>query len=181
MQQEEKSKKRTSIGKISGIVGIFCNCILAGSKIIIGNFAGSMSIAADGLNNLSDAASSIVTLIGFKIAEKPADKVHPYGHARSEYLASLTVAVMILFIGFELAKSSVEKILHPSPVEFSGAVLCVLLFSIVIKMGMAVYNYKMGRKINSMTLKAIADDSRNDVIATSAVLVATLAEHGVSD
>lgn len=179
MQQEEKSKKRTSIGKISGIVGIFCNCILAGSKIIIGNFAGSMSIAADGLNNLSDAASSIVTLIGFKIAEKPADKVHPYGHARSEYLASLTVAVMILFIGFELAKSSVEKILHPSPVEFSGAVLCVLLFSIVIKMGMAVYNYKMGRKINSMTLKAIADDSRNDVIATSAVLVATLAEHGM--
>ena len=170
MQQEEKSKKRTSIGKISGIVGIFCNCILAGSKIIIGNFAGSMSIAADGLNNLSDAASSIVTLIGFKIAEKPADKVHPYGHARSEYLASLTVAVMILFIGFELAKSSVEKILHPSPVEFSGAVLCVLLFSIVIK---------MGRKINSMTLKAIADDSRNDVIATSAVLVATLAEHGM--
>lgn len=138
-----------------------------------------MSIAADGLNNLSDAASSIVTLIGFKIAEKPADKVHPYGHARSEYLASLTVAVMILFIGFELAKSSVEKILHPSPVEFSGAVLCVLLFSIVIKMGMAVYNYKMGRKINSMTLKAIADDSRNDVIATSAVLVATLAEHGM--
>ena len=126
MQQEEKSKKRTSIGKISGIVGIFCNCILAGSKIIIGNFAGSMSIAADGLNNLSDAASSIVTLIGFKIAEKPADKVHPYGHARSEYLASLTVAVMILFIGFELAKSSVEKILHPSPVEFSGAVLCVM-------------------------------------------------------
>ena len=164
MQQEEKSKKRTSIGKISGIVGIFCNCILAGSKIIIGNFAGSMSIAADGLNNLSDAASSIVTLIGFKIAEKPADKVHPYGHARSEYLASLTVAVMILFIGFELAKSSVEKILHPSPVEFSGAVLCVLLFSIVIKMGMAVYNYKMGRKINSMTLKAIADDSRNDCL-----------------
>ena len=179
MQQEEKSKKRTSIGKISGIVGIFCNFILAGSKIIIGNLAGSMSIAADGLNNLSDAASSIVTLIGFKIAEKPADKVHPYGHARSEYLASLTVAVMILFIGFELAKSSVEKILHPSPVEFSGAVLCVLLFSIVIKMGMAVYNYKMGRKINSMTLKAIADDSRNDVIATSAVLVATLAEHGM--
>ena len=94
MQQEEKSKKRTSIGKISGIAGIFCNCILAGSKIIIGNLAGSMSIAADGLNNLSDAASSIVTLIGFKIAEKPADKVHPYGHARSEYLASLTVAVM---------------------------------------------------------------------------------------
>ena len=179
MQQEEKTKKRTLIGKISGIAGIFCNCILAGSKIIIGNLAGSMSIAADGLNNLSDAASSIVTLIGLKNAEKPADKEHPYGHARSEYLASLSVAVMILFFGFELAKSSVEKILHPSPVEFSGAVLFVLIFSIVIKMGMAVYNYKMGRKINSMTLKAIAEDSRNDVIATSAVLIATLVEHGM--
>ncbi|MGN1205541.1 MAG: cation diffusion facilitator family transporter, partial [Eubacterium sp.] len=147
MAKEENTKNRTSVGKISGIIGIICNCILAGSKIIIGNLAGSMSIAADGLNNLSDAASSIVTLIGFKIAEKPADKEHPYGHARSEYLASLTVAVMIIFIGFELAKSSVDKVLHPSPVEFSGAVLFVLIFSILIKMGMAAYNYIMGKKI----------------------------------
>ena len=179
MSQEQNAKKRTSIGKISGIVGIFCNFILAGSKIVIGNLAGSMSIAADGLNNLSDAASSIVTLIGFKIAEKPADKEHPYGHARSEYLASLTVAVMILFIGFELAKSSVNKILHPSPIEFSAVVLLVLVFSILVKAGMAVYTYKMGKKIKSTTLKAIAEDSRNDVIATSAVLAATLIEHGM--
>ena len=118
---------------------------------------------------LTCATGSAAAAASPTLAPLPA-KSPPYGHARSEYLASLTVAVMILFIGFELAKSSVEKILHPSPVEFSGAVLCVLLFSIVIKMGMAVYNYKMGRKINSMTLKAIADDSRNDVIATSAVV-----------
>ena len=115
----QDSAKRAALGKLSGLVGIVCNVGLAGSKLAVGKLAGSMSITADGLNNLSDAASSIVTLTGFKLAEKPADKEHPYGHARFEYLASLTVSVMILFIGFELAKSSVEKALHPVAVEFS--------------------------------------------------------------
>ena len=113
MKQKNDSAKRATLGKLSGLVGIVCNVCLAGSKLAVGKLAGSMSITADGLNNLSDAASSIVTLTGFKLAEKPADKEHPYGHARFEYLASLTVAVMILFIGFELAKSSLEKVLHP--------------------------------------------------------------------
>ena len=132
----QDSAKRAALGKLSGLVGIVCNVGLAGSKLAVGKLAGSMSITADGLNNLSDAASSIVTLTGFKLAEKPADKEHPYGHARFEYLASLTVSVMILFIGFELAKSSVEKALHPVAVEFSLLSMLVLIASILVKAGM---------------------------------------------
>ena len=136
-----------------------------------------MSITADGLNNLSDAASSIVTLTGFKLAEKPADKEHPYGHARFEYLASLTVAVMILFIGFELAKSSLEKVLHPVTVEFSLLSMIVLIASILVKAEMMIFNTRMGKRIDSTTLLATAADSRNDVLTTTAVLIAALVEH----
>lgn len=170
-------KKRAAIGKISGLIGIACNFLLAGSKIAVGNFAGSTSIVADGLNNMSDAASSAVTLIGFKLAEKPADREHPYGHARFEYLASLVVSAMILVIGLELAQKSVEKIKNPIPVEFSCVTLAVLVFSILMKSGMAVFNSRMGKKIQSTTLIATAADSRNDVVTTTAVLLATLAEH----
>lgn len=170
-------KKRAAIGKISGLIGIACNFLLAGSKIAVGNFAGSTSIMADGLNNMSDAASSAVTLLGFKLAEKPADREHPYGHARFEYLASLVVSAMILVIGLELAQKSVEKIKNPIPVEFSCVTLAVLVFSILMKSGMAVFNSRMGKKIQSTTLIATAADSRNDVVTTTAVLLATLAEH----
>lgn len=174
----QDAKQRAAMGKLSGLVGIICNFGLAGSKLAVGKLAGSMSITADGLNNLSDAASSIVTLTGFKLAEKPADKEHPYGHARFEYLASLTVAVMILFIGFELAKSSVEKVLHPTAVEFSILSMVVLIVSILVKAGMMIFNSRMGKKINSMTLLATAEDSRNDVLTTTAVLIAALIERG---
>ncbi|MFQ6845135.1 MAG: cation diffusion facilitator family transporter [Oliverpabstia sp.] len=160
-----------------GLVGIVCNVCLAGSKLAVGKLAGSMSITADGLNNLSDAASSIVTLTGFKLAEKPADKEHPYGHARFEYLASLTVAVMILFIGFELAKSSLEKVLHPVTVEFSLLSMIVLIASILVKAEMMIFNTRMGKRIDSTTLLATAADSRNDVLTTTAVLIAALVEH----
>ena len=173
----QDSAKRATLGKLSGLVGIVCNVCLAGSKLAVGKLAGSMSITADGLNNLSDAASSIVTLTGFKLAEKPADKEHPYGHARFEYLASLTVAVMILFIGFELAKSSVEKVLHPVAVEFSLLSMIVLIASILVKAGMMIFNTRMGKKIDSTTLLATAADSRNDVLTTTAVLIAALVEH----
>ena len=166
-----------SLGKLSGLVGIVCNVCLAGSKLAVGKLAGSMSITADGLNNLSDAASSIVTLTGFKLAEKPADKEHPYGHARFEYLASLTVAVMILFIGFELAKSSLEKVLHPVTVEFSLLSMIVLIASILVKAEMMIFNTRMGKRIDSTTLLATAADSRNDVLTTTAVLIAALVEH----
>lgn len=182
MEQNEHSKyedpkKRAEIGKMSGLIGIACNFLLAGSKIAVGNFAGSTSIVADGLNNMSDAASSAVTLIGFKLAEKPGRPEHPYGHARFEYLASLVVSAMILVIGLELAQKSVEKIKNPIPVEFSCVTLAVLVFSILMKSGMAVFNSRMGKKIQSTTLIATAADSRNDVVTTTAVLLATLAEH----
>ena len=168
---------RARIGKLSGAVGIICNCLLAAGKLIVGHMTSSMSITADGLNNLSDGASSIVTLLGFKLAEKPADRKHPYGHARIEYIAGLTVAVMILFIGLELGKSSVEKLIDPEPIEFSFTAVWVLCASILVKLFMMLFNLKMGRKINSNTLLATAADSRNDVMTTSAVLAASIVEH----
>ena len=168
---------RARIGKMSGAVGIICNCLLAAGKLIVGHMTSSMSITADGLNNLSDGASSVVTLLGFKLAEKPADRKHPYGHARIEYIAGLTVAVMILFIGLELGKSSVEKFIDPEPIEFSIAAAWVLLASILVKLFMMLFNLKMGRRINSNALLATAADSRNDVMTTSAVLAASIVEH----
>ena len=173
---------RARIGKLSGAVGIICNCLLAAGKLIVGHMTSSMSITADGLNNLSDGASSIVTLLGFKLAEKPADRKHPYGHARIEYIAGLTVAVMILFIGLELGKSSVEKLIDPEPIEFSFTAVWVLCASILVKLFMMLFNLKMGRRINSNALLATAADSRNDVISTgavllSAVLAASIVEH----
>ena len=168
---------RARIGKLSGAVGIICNCLLAAGKLIVGHMTSSMSITADGLNNLSDGASSIVTLLGFKFAEKPADRKHPYGHARIEYIAGLTVAVMILFIGLELGKSSVQKFINPEPIEFSFTAVWVLCASILVKLFMMLFNLKMGRRINSNTLLATAADSRNDVMTTSAVLAASIVEH----
>lgn len=180
MEQEQyrnDPKMRARIGKLSGAVGIMCNCLLAAGKLIAGHMTSSMSITADGLNNLSDGASSIVTLLGFKLAEKPADRKHPYGHARIEYIAGLTVAVIILFIGLELGKSSVEELIDPEPIEFSVTAAWVLFTSILVKLFMMLFNLKMGRKINSNALLATAADSRNDVMTTSAVLAASVAEH----
>lgn len=176
-QYQNNAKLRTRIGKLSGAVGIICNCLLAAGKLIAGHMTSSMSITADGLNNLSDGASSIVTLLGFKLAEKPADRKHPYGHARIEYIAGLTVAVMILFIGLELGKSSVQKFINPEPIEFSFTAVWVLFASILVKLFMMLFNLKMGRRINSNALLATAADSRNDVMTTSAVLAASIVEH----
>lgn len=175
--EQEQYNIRARIGKLSGAVGIICNCLLAAGKLIVGHMTSSMSITADGLNNLSDGASSIVTLLGFKLAEKPADRKHPYGHARIEYIAGLTVAVMILFIGLELGKSSVEKLIDPAPIEFSFTAVWVLFASILVKLFMMLFNLKMGRRINSNALLATAADSRNDVMTTSAVLAASIVEH----
>jgi len=173
----QQPQVRSAVGKLSGLVGIVCNLLLAGGKFVVGILSGSVSITADALNNLSDAASSIVTLIGFKLAEKPADADHPYGHARYEYLSGLAVAVMIIVIGFELAKSSVGKILNPTAVEFSFVTACVLFGSILVKIWLFLFNSKMGKMIHSTTLIATAADSRNDVITTSAVLTAAVVEY----
>lgn len=172
----EEPKVRAAYGRLSGLVGILCNLLLFAGKLIVGTIAGSVSITADAVNNLSDASSSVVTLVGFRIAERPADADHPYGHARVEYISGLGVAALILVIGFELAKTSVEKIFHPQSVEFSLAVAVVLLLSIGVKLWMSLFNGSLGRRIGSPTLQATAADSRNDVISTTAVLAAALVE-----
>lgn len=174
--EPRKPKVRAAVGKLSGIVGIVSNILLFGLKLLVGTISGSVSITADAMNNLSDATSAIVTLIGFKLAEKPADEDHPYGHARYEYLSGLAVAAMIIVIGFELAKTSVQKIFDPTPVEFSAAVAIVLIGSIIVKLWLCLFNRKLGKHIESSALLATSADSRNDAISTSAVLVAALIE-----
>ena len=167
-----QSQVRSDIGKMSGVVGILCNLILFGLKIVVGTISGAVSITADAMNNLSDATSAVVTLVGFKLAEKPADADHPYGHARYEYLSGLAVAGLIVVIGFELAKTSVEKILHPTDVLFSVPVCIVLVLSVLMKLWMSLFNRYLGKYVNSTTLLATSADSRNDAISTTAVLVA---------
>lgn len=131
-QDTDNPKVRSAIGRLSGLVGIACNLLLFAGKLIVGTLTGSVSITADAMNNLSDAASSIVTLVGFKLAEQPANAEHPYGHARFEYLSGLVASAMIVIIGFELAKTSVEKILSPVPVAFSAPLAAVLVLSIAV-------------------------------------------------
>jgi Co/Zn/Cd efflux system component len=133
-------KTRLAVGKLSGVVGIISNLLLFAGKLAAGLLSGSVSITADAMNNLSDASSSIVTFVGFKLAEKPADEDHPYGHARFEYLSGLAVAALIIVIGFELAKTSVQKILNPAAVAFSGLTVAVLVGSIVVKLWLAIFN-----------------------------------------
>lgn len=172
----EDSKVRSAVGRLSGFMGILCNILLCVGKLVIGTVAGSVSITADAMNNLSDAASSIVTLIGFKLAEKPADKHHPYGHARFEYLSGLAVAALILVIGVELGRNSFLKVLAPTPVAFSVPLVIVLGISILGKLWLWSFNRTLGKHIDSGTLLATAADSRNDVISTAAVLAAALIE-----
>lgn len=164
-------KVRARVGKLSGIVGIVCNIVLFALKLTVGTLAGAVSITADALNNLSDATSSVVTLLGFKLAEKPADADHPYGHARFEYLSGLAVAGLIVVIGFELAKSSIEKIIAPSAVSFTAPVWVVLTLSVGVKLWMCLFYRKLGRYVGSTTLIATAADSRNDAISTACVLL----------
>lgn len=166
---------RSAYGKLAGAVGIVCNLLLFAGKLLAGILSGSVAVTADAVNNLSDASSSLVTLLGFKLAERPADEEHPYGHARIEYISGLVVAALILLIGAELAKSSFSKILHPETVEFSLLTLGVLIGSILVKLWMALFCRKLGRRIDSTTLLATSADSRNDVISTAAVLVGCLA------
>ena len=173
----EDPKVRAAIGILSGIVGIVCNVLLCGGKLAVGIATGSVSITADAMNNLSDATSSVVTMLGFRLAERPADEEHPFGHARYEYLSGLAVSALILIIGVELAKSSLDKVLHPAAVEFGWTTAAVLVGSILVKLWMSLFNTRLSKTIHSATLAATAADSRNDVITTSAVLLAALIEH----
>lgn len=168
---------RSAYGSLAGIVGMVCNVLLCLGKLTVGTLFGSIAITADAVNNLSDASSNIVSLLGFKLASKAPDAEHPYGHGRFEYLAGLVVSVTILGIGFSLLKESVVKVLHPTAVTFSWLTVCVLAASILVKLWMSVFNRKIGQLIASDTLLATAADSRNDVISTGVVLAAAVLCH----
>ena len=170
-QNHQSPVVRGAIGKLSGIVGILCNVILFLSKFAVGFLAGSAAVMADAVNNLLDASSSIVTLLGFRMAQRPADQGHPYGHGRYEYLAGLLVAGIILLSGGDQARTAVEKILHPSAADFSGITFVVLFVSVGIKLWMCVFYKKLGKQIQSTTLLAASIDSRNDVLASGSVLL----------
>ncbi|MDO5331234.1 MAG: cation diffusion facilitator family transporter [Bacillota bacterium] len=167
-------KTRESYGAVAGMVGIISNIILCVFKIGTGLIFSSIAILADGINNLADASGSLITLVGFKLAGKKPDKDHPYGHGRTEYLSGLVVSVMVLAIGLSLLKTSIEKTIHPQPLEFSILTIVVLVVAIAIKLWQASFNVSIGKLIESDALIATGADSRNDVISTSAVLLSVI-------
>ena len=173
----ERPEVRKRYGFFSSIVGIICNVILFASKLAIGLIAGSISIVSDGVNNLSDCATCIVTMFGYKMAAKPADRDHPFGHGRIEYISGLFVAVMIILMAYELIKDSIGKILHPELPKFSSLVAVILVVSIGVKIYMYFYNRSIGRKIESATMIATAKDSLSDTFSTMVVLASALAAH----
>ena len=168
---------RKAYGVLCGAAGIGLNILLFLGKFFAGTLAGSIAITADAFNNLSDAGSSFVTMLGFQLAGQKPDSDHPFGHGRIEYLSGLGVSLLILLMGFELAKSSIGKILHPEPVEFDLLVLAILAVSIAVKLYMFFYNHRLGKKLNSSAMLATAMDSLSDTVATTAVLIATLVGH----
>lgn len=168
----DSPKTRAAYGTLSSFVGIFCNIILFIAKYIVGTLSNSISIISDAFNNLSDSASCIITLFGYKISSKPADKDHPFGHGRMEYLTSLIISAIIVFVGLELFKGSLQKLLNPEEVKFSIAALVSLIISIGIKLWLSLFNTTLGKKINSVVMLATAKDSRNDVITTISALIA---------
>ncbi len=168
---------RRSYGMLCGAVGIILNLLLFTGKLIAGLISHSIAITADAMNNLSDAGSSIITLIGFKMAGKKPDPDHPFGHGRIEYIAGLIVSMLIILMGFELLKSSVEKIFHPEELTFSSIAVAILIISILVKCYMFFYNNAIGKRIDSAAMKATATDSLSDSVATTVVLVATLISH----
>lgn len=174
-QKVHDKRVRAAYGNLACMVGLLCNAALFLGKFLVGTLFGSVAIAADGINNLSDAGSNLVSLVGFRLGARPADSGHPYGHARYEYLAGLVVSVMILVIGVELLKESALKTLHPTPVSFSWLTVAVLAASIGVKLWMSRFNWQIGDLIQSETLRATAADARNDVLSTAAVLAASAA------
>ena len=172
--QNNEVEKRNVHGKIAGFIGILVNVFLAAGKIAVGAIFGAISILADGLNNLTDCGSSMISVLSFKLSAKPADKEHPYGHERIEYICSLIVAFVILLVAFETLKESINKIITPSPIAFSYWAIAMLCASILVKCGLYFYYRSVARKINSEILKAAATDSLTDCISTSVVLLTLL-------
>lgn len=174
---KKRGNSRESYGVLSGIVGIVCNLVLCVFKFVVGTLSSSISITADAINNLSDMASSTVTIAGAKLSAKPVDKEHPFGHGRLEYISALAVSGLILLMGFELAKSSVEKIINPEPLKFGIIYIVVLSASILVKLWMAYFNARLYKETNNINLKTVRQDSLNDCIATLATIVSLVVSH----
>ncbi len=170
----DNPKVRRSYGTLSSFVGIICNIFLFCAKYLLGTFSNSISIVSDAFNNLTDSAGCIVTLLGYKMSSKPADKDHPFGHGRMEYLSTLTIAIIILMVGFELLKNSFSKIIHPDELRFSIITIISLILSVCLKLWMSFFNNKLGKKINSGVLIATSKDSKTDAVATSATIIAII-------
>ena len=175
--QIENPEVRRAYGMLCSIVGIALNVLLFAGKYLAGVLSGSIAITADAFNNLSDAGSSVITLVGFKFSGMKPDKDHPFGHGRFEYLSGLGVAMLIILMGFELFKSAIGKILNPQPVETSVLTVAILVASVCVKLYMSIYNRSIGKRIDSEAMKATATDSFSDSIATSAVLISMLVAH----
>ncbi|MEI5994625.1 cation diffusion facilitator family transporter [Candidatus Enterococcus mansonii] len=175
-KQRRKADSRTAFGVFAGIIGLLSNLVLFISKLLIGLVSGSVSIMADAMNNLSDTISSILTLVGFHIAGKPADEEHPYGHERFEYISGMLVSLLITFVGFQFFMTSIDRIKYPQSINVTPIILVVLLVSILIKIWQGVFYQRVAKKIDSNTLVATAKDSLNDVYTTIAVLVSATVE-----
>lgn len=176
----ESTEVRTRYGMLSSVVGIFCNVLLFSVKLTIGLILSSLAITADAFNNLSDAASSIISFIGVKMAGKPADAEHPFGHGRIEYIAALIVSFLVIEVGFTFFKSSISKILHPEEISFDLVPFVILILSILVKLWMAFFNNKLGKRIDSKVMLATAADSLGDVITTSATVLSIIICHFTS-
>lgn len=173
----EKMSVRTAYGVLASVVGIFCNVILFVAKFLIGSMSHSVSIIADGFNNLSDAGSSILSFVGIKMASKPADEEHPFGHGRMEYVTALVVAFLVIDIGLSFLKDSIGKIRNPEEIQFHVISVVVLLLSIAVKLWLGFFNKKLGIKIHSQVMMASAADAMGDVLATSATILSILVFH----
>lgn len=178
--ENDASANRDKIALLSGFAGIFCNVLLCVGKLIVGTVTNSVSITGDALNNLSDAGSNVFTIAGTKLASKPVDEEHPFGHGRMEYISSLIISIFIFLMGFELGKSSIDKILHPQSVKFSLVSLFVLIAAVGVKMWMAVFNNRLYKITANVNMKAVSRDSLNDCIATGATIAALLISHFTS-
>lgn len=165
---------RERCGSVSSLIGIFCNLLLFAIKLLAGTLCGSLAIRADAINNLSDAGSSAISLVSFKLSAKPPDRHHPFGHARIEYVASMAVSFFILLIGVELVKGAIEKLMAPTPPLFHAVAVIILAVSILLKLALALFNFRVGRMIDSPVLRATATDSLSDALSTAAVLLATV-------
>ena len=174
-ENTRSARVREQYGVLSGAVGIACNVFLFILKVVIGLVTGSISIAADAFNNLSDGLSCLISIVGFKVSGKEPDAKHPFGYGRTEYIAGLVVSFIIVLVGFEFFKTSIDRILHPAPVAFSVVLVVILAVSMLVKLWMGAFNVQIGRRIDSPVLMAAGQDSRNDVITTSVVILGMVA------